>query len=27
MLLVALSVGIGLFVVDVRDFANRKRTH
>jgi len=27
MLLVALAVGIGLFVVDVRDFANRKRTH
>lgn len=25
MLLVALAVGIGLFVVDVRDFANRKR--
>jgi len=26
MLLVALAVGIGLFVIDVRDFANRKRT-
>lgn len=26
MLLVALAVGIGLFVIDVRDFANRKRS-
>jgi len=25
MLLVALAVGIGLFVVDLREFANRKR--
>jgi hypothetical protein len=26
MLLLALAVGIGLFVIDVRDFANRRRT-